>query len=98
MNCARNSINLSAIERKKLISDVDDWLAAAARRPIQSPTKRTNTGVSVFQYVTPADQHIELRSTSTQGLRTPSHPKNLQRHPKAAPNATARGRERADYL
>src|SRR6187551_1507673 len=45
---------------QELISDVDDWLAAAARRPIQNPTKRTNTGVSVFQYVTPADQQIEL--------------------------------------
>jgi len=45
---------------QELISDVDDWLAAAARRPIQNPTKRTNTGVSVFQYVAPADQQIEL--------------------------------------
>ena len=45
---------------QELISDVDDWLAAAARRPIQNPNKRTNTGVSVFQYVAPADQPIEL--------------------------------------
>ena len=45
---------------QELISDVDDWLAAAARRPTQSPSKRTNTGVSVFQYVTPTDQRIEL--------------------------------------
>jgi hypothetical protein len=45
---------------QELISDVDDWLAAAARRPIKNPAQRTNTGVSVFQYVTPADQRIEL--------------------------------------
>ena len=52
---------------QELISDVDDWLAAAARRPIQSPTKRTNTGVSVFQYVTPADQLIELEKHVNSG-------------------------------
>jgi hypothetical protein len=45
---------------QELISDVDDWLAAAARRPIQHPTQRTNTGVSVFQYVSPPDQRIDL--------------------------------------
>jgi hypothetical protein len=45
---------------QELISDVDDWLAAAARRPIKNPAQRTNTGVSVFQYVTPVDQRIEL--------------------------------------
>jgi hypothetical protein len=45
---------------QELISDVDDWLAAAARRPIKEPSLRTNTGVSVFQYVTPMDQRIEL--------------------------------------
>jgi hypothetical protein len=45
---------------QELISDVDDWLAAAARRPIKNPAQRANTGVSVFQYVTPADQRIEL--------------------------------------
>ena len=45
---------------QELISDVDDWLAAAARRSIQHPEKRTNTGVSVFQYVTPPEQRIDL--------------------------------------
>ena len=45
---------------QELISDVDDWLAAAARRPIKNPSQRANTGVSVFQYVTPPDQRIEL--------------------------------------
>ncbi len=52
---------------QELISDVDDWLAAAARRPIQNPNKRTNTGVSVFQYVTPADQQIELEKHVNSG-------------------------------
>lgn len=46
---------------QELISDIDDWLAAAARRPIQKPSERTNTGVSVFQYVTPPDQRIDPR-------------------------------------
>jgi len=45
---------------QELISDVDDWLAAAARRPIKNPTKRTNTGVSVFQYVAPPDLRVDL--------------------------------------
>ncbi len=45
---------------QQLISEVDDWLAAAARRPIQDPSSRTNLGVSVYQYVVPADQKIEL--------------------------------------
>lgn len=45
---------------QELISDVDDWLAAAARRPIKNPSQRTNTGVSVFQYVAPTDQRIDL--------------------------------------
>ena len=47
---------------QQLISDVDDWLAAAARRPISKETTRTNLGVSVFQYVTPIDQRIDLNS------------------------------------
>jgi hypothetical protein len=45
---------------QELISDVDDWLADAARRPIQNPTQRTNTGVSVFQYVSPPEQRLDL--------------------------------------
>jgi hypothetical protein len=52
---------------QELISDVDDWLADAARRPIKSPAKRINTGVSVFQYVTPTDQRIELEKHVTSG-------------------------------
>ncbi len=46
---------------QELISDVDDWLAAAARRTIKNPSHRFNTGVSVFQYVTPTDQRIDLK-------------------------------------
>jgi hypothetical protein len=45
---------------QELISDVDDWLADAARRPIQNSAQRTNTGVSVFQYVSPPDQRLDL--------------------------------------
>ena len=44
----------------QLISDVDDWLAAAARRPIAKSALRTNVGVSVYQYVTPTEQPIDL--------------------------------------
>lgn len=46
---------------QELISDVDDWLAAAARRPIKNSSQRINTGVSVFQYVTPSDQRIDIK-------------------------------------
>lgn len=45
---------------QQLISDVDDWLAAVARRPILDPSKRTNLGVSVYQYVVPSEQRIDL--------------------------------------
>lgn len=45
---------------QQLISDVDDWLAAVARRPIRDPGARTNLGVSVYQYVVPTEQRIEL--------------------------------------
>jgi hypothetical protein len=45
---------------QQLISDVDDWLAAAARRPVGNRINRTNLGVSVYQYVAPMDQKIDL--------------------------------------
>jgi Family of unknown function (DUF6502) len=45
---------------KQLISDVDDWLAAAARRPVSDSRSRTNLGVSVYQYVVPTEHKIEL--------------------------------------
>jgi hypothetical protein len=47
---------------RQLISDVDDWLADAARRPISNPANRTNLGVSVYQYVTPTEQKIDLKN------------------------------------
>ena len=52
---------------QQLISDVDDWLAAAARRPIQDPSNRTNLGVSVYQYVVPTEQKIELQKQVISG-------------------------------
>jgi hypothetical protein len=45
---------------QQLISDVDDWLADAARRAVDDPTCRVNLGVSVYQYVAPNEQKIEL--------------------------------------
>jgi hypothetical protein len=47
---------------QQLISDVDDWLAGANRRAIKDPSRRTNMGVSVYQYVAPADQRVDLGS------------------------------------
>ena len=47
---------------QQLISDVDDWLASAARRPVADSSSRTNLGVSVYQYVVPNEQKIELSS------------------------------------
>ena len=44
----------------QLISDIDDWLAAAARRPLSNPSKRTKLGVRVFQYVSPPEEQIDL--------------------------------------
>jgi hypothetical protein len=52
---------------QELISDVDDWLAAAARRPISNPSHRSITGVSVFQYVTPTEPRIELEKHVNSG-------------------------------
>ncbi len=43
-----------------MLSDIDDWLAALARRPIKRPEVRIPTGVSVFQYVAPGDAAIDL--------------------------------------
>jgi hypothetical protein len=45
---------------QQLISDVDDWLAAVARRPVSNPSSRTSLGVSVYQYVVPSEQRIDL--------------------------------------
>ena len=48
----------------QLISDIDDWLASAARRPISNPSQRTKLGVSVY--------HTSSRR-STNRPRLPSH-------------------------
>jgi hypothetical protein len=44
-----------------MLSDIDDWLAAAERRPLKNPGQRAVTGVSVFQYLSPAEQPIDLK-------------------------------------
>jgi hypothetical protein len=44
----------------ELISAVDDWLAAAARRPINNPTRRAVTGLSIFHYVSKSEAKIDL--------------------------------------
>lgn len=44
----------------ELISDVDDWLAAAARRPTTNSSQRVVTGLSMFHYVTKPELRIEL--------------------------------------
>jgi hypothetical protein len=51
----------------QLISDIDDWLAAAARRPLANPSRRTKLGVSVFQYVAPADQPLDIANQVISG-------------------------------
>jgi len=51
----------------QLISDIDDWLAAAARRPLTNPSRRTKLGVSVFQYVAPAEQQIDMATQVISG-------------------------------
>jgi hypothetical protein len=43
-----------------MLSEVDDWLADLARRPLKNPKARIATGVSVFQYVAPSDARIIL--------------------------------------
>ncbi|HLA71278.1 MAG TPA: DUF6502 family protein [Steroidobacteraceae bacterium] len=45
---------------RELISEVDDWLAAASRRPIKKPVVHVNTGLSIFHYVSRPEQRIEL--------------------------------------
>lgn len=43
-----------------MLSEVDDWLADLARRPLKNPEARIETGVSVFQYVAPSDARMIL--------------------------------------
>jgi hypothetical protein len=42
------------------LSEVDDWIADASRRPIKDPTVRVSTGVSVFHYVASPEPRIIL--------------------------------------
>jgi hypothetical protein len=62
MTPSQASKRLERERAQQLISDVDDWLAGANRRPIKDPSRRTNMGVSVYQYVAPADQRVDLGS------------------------------------
>lgn len=43
-----------------MLSEIDDWLADAARRPTKNPEARIATGVSVYHYVAPVDARIIL--------------------------------------
>ena len=45
---------------RELISEVDDWLAAAARRSVKKSTNHVVTGLSIFHYVSKPEQRIEL--------------------------------------
>ena len=47
-NCARSLISSCVRSAQELISDVDDWLAAAARRPNQEPMRSALTLASAF--------------------------------------------------
>jgi len=51
----------------QLISDIDDWLAEAARRRLTNPSNRTKLGVSVYQYVVPVEQPIDVASQVVTG-------------------------------
>jgi len=50
-----------------MLSEVDDWLAAIARRPTQNPKARVATGISVYHFVAPADARIALSQHVIQG-------------------------------
>jgi hypothetical protein len=43
-----------------MLSEVDDWLAAVARRPIQHPKARIATGISVYHFIAPTDARLVL--------------------------------------
>ena len=43
-----------------MLSDVDDWLAAIARRPTRNPDARILTGISVYHFVAPPDARMVL--------------------------------------
>jgi len=43
-----------------MLSEVDDWLAAVARRAIQHPKARIATGISVYHFIAPTDARLVL--------------------------------------
>jgi hypothetical protein len=43
-----------------MLSEVDDWIADAARKPLKNPAARIATGVSVYHYVAIPDPRIVL--------------------------------------
>lgn len=45
---------------KEFISDVDDWLVEASRKPVKNPSQLANTGVSIFHFVAKQEARIEL--------------------------------------
>jgi hypothetical protein len=44
-----------------MLSEVDDWLAALARRPMRNPEARVVTGISLYHFVAPADARLALK-------------------------------------
>ena len=45
---------------KEFISDVDDWLVEASRKPVKNPSQLANTGVSIFHFIAKPEARIEL--------------------------------------
>jgi hypothetical protein len=45
---------------KEFISDVDDWLVEASRKPVKNPSQLAATGVSIFHFVAKPEPRIEL--------------------------------------
>ena len=43
-----------------MLSEVDDWIADAGRKPLKAPKERISTGVSVYQYVASPEPRIIL--------------------------------------
>lgn len=44
-----------------MLAEVDDWLAAVTRRPVQNPKARIATGISVYHFVAPTDARFDLK-------------------------------------
>ena len=52
---------------RELISEVDDWLAAAARRSVNKSANHVVTGLSIFHYVSKPEKKIELEKDVVSG-------------------------------